>query len=540
MSTTRILIVEDEMVAAKILELRLTRLGYTPVGIVPSGEQAIETARTLQPDLVLMDIDLSGALDGVQAAEQIRAQFDLPVIFTTAHSDAETLERAKITEAFGYLVKPFDPRDLHNAIEIGLYKHTIERRLKESEERYRLISELTSDFAYSVRVDATGRGTTEWVTDAFYSILGYTQDELNAHRSFLSFVHPDDQTIFRERWKTLGAGENYVGEYRLVTKRGETRWLRDYARPVWDAAAQRIIRVHGAAQDITERKHTAEEIALQRARFQQLFENAPIAIALLDAQDRITSINHAFADLFQYVLAECAGRAINELIVPPNLFAEAERLSHNVTHGIRVDQESVRQRKDGTRVPVQMYGVPILTDSQTSGIFAIYVDISERKQREQHLEYLSTHDALTGLYNRAYFETEVARLEHSRSFPVSIVMGDVDGLKQTNDSRGHSVGDELLRDAARVLRDAFRGEDIVARIGGDEFAILLPATDAAQIQQIMLRVRQAIQAYNASAHALPLSFSLGVVTAEQGAALSQALIEADTAMYQEKAAHHQA
>jgi diguanylate cyclase (GGDEF)-like protein/PAS domain S-box-containing protein len=538
MSTKKILIVEDEMVAAKTLELRLTRLGYTPVGIVPSGEQAVQAAGALAPDLVLMDINLSGAMDGVQAAEQIRAQFDLPVIFTTAHSDTETLERAKITEAFGYLVKPFEMRDLRNAIEMGLYKHTLERKLKESEARYRLVSELTSDFAYSVRVDAPDQIVFEWMTDAFYQLTGYTQIEMNALGTFQPLIHPDDLAIFFTRRATLGAGKNYVGEYRILTKRGETRWLRDYARPVMDATTQRIMRVHGAAQDITEYKRVEAEIALQRARFQQLFENAPIAIALLDAQDRVTSINRAFQDLFQYTLAECRGRAINDLIVPPNLMAEGKRLSHNVTHGTRVDQESVRQRKDGSHVPVQMYGVPILAGSQTTGIFAIYADISERKQREARLEYLGTHDALTGLFNRAFFETELTRLEHSRNFPVSIVMGDVDGLKLTNDSLGHSAGDDLLREAARVLRDAFRAEDIVARIGGDEFAILLPATDAERIQQIMLRVRHAIQEHNARTPGVQLSFSLGVATAEKGTPLTDALIDADAAMYQEKAAHH--
>lgn len=538
MSNERILIVEDEIIAAKSLELRLRQLGYTVIGIVPSGEQAIQIAETATPALVLMDINLRGELDGIQTAEQIRARFGIPVIFTTSHDDDETLQRAKITEAFGYLVKPFETRELRNAIEMGLYKHAMECKLKESEARYRIISELISDFAYSERVAPDGSLITEWITDAVLNITGYTIEEISTLKSALSIVHPDDQEIFDKRTQALFAGKPSVDEFRIITKRGDVRWLRDYARPVWDEHENRVIRIDGAAQDITERRVAEKEIALQKARFEQLFENIPIGIALLDEHDVITSVNPAFQNIFQYTSAQVTNQSLNSVIVPPNLVEEATRLSARARQGESVQKESLRQRKDGTLVPVHICAVPIKIDQKLIGIFAIYVDISKQKQREQRLEYLSTHDTLTELYNRAYFETELLRLDRGRNYPVSIVVADVDGLKQINDTLGHAAGDELLRRAALVLTRAFRADDIVARIGGDEFAVLLPETDATATAQTILRVRQTLQKHNEASHAFPLSFSVGFATSRQGLSLVQALGEADTAMYQEKNNRH--
>jgi diguanylate cyclase (GGDEF)-like protein/PAS domain S-box-containing protein len=161
-------------------------------------------------------------------------------------------------------------------------------------------------------------------------------------------------------------------------------------------------------------------------------------------------------------------------------------------------------------------------------------DITERRRVEEELRYLSTHDALTGLYNRSFFEEELARLERGRDFPVSIVMADVDHLKITNDREGHAAGDELLRRAAYVLVTAFRAEDVTARIGGDEFAVLLPATDAAAAEVSLQRVRQLVAENNAGRFGASLRLSLGVSTAGRSMSLSGALQEADARMYRDK------
>jgi signal transduction histidine kinase len=127
MSPARVLIAEDESIVAANLQLRLESLGYAVVGSVDSGEEAVRQAEALRPDLVLMDIRLTGTLDGVAAAAQIRAQLDIPIIYLTAYTDDQTLERAKPTEPYGYLIKPFDTRELHTATMLALYKHSREK-----------------------------------------------------------------------------------------------------------------------------------------------------------------------------------------------------------------------------------------------------------------------------------------------------------------------------------------------------------------------------------------------------------------------------
>ncbi len=130
MAKTEILIVEDEAIIAMEIENRLKSLGYAVPAVVSTGADAIqEIAKTL-PDLALMDIKLKGEMDGIETAAQIRDRYDVPVVYLTVYADEDTLQRAKITEPFGYLIKPFAERELHAAIEIALYKHQMEEGVK--------------------------------------------------------------------------------------------------------------------------------------------------------------------------------------------------------------------------------------------------------------------------------------------------------------------------------------------------------------------------------------------------------------------------
>jgi len=166
---------------------------------------------------------------------------------------------------------------------------------------------------------------------------------------------------------------------------------------------------------------------------------------------------------------------------------------------------------------------------------AVQRELGERKSTQEQLVYQSTHDALTGLFNRGFFETEIHRLENSRQFPISIVMVDVDRLKYINDTFGHLAGDELLQRSANLLKEAFRAEDIVARIGGDEFCILLVETSMDQVQRIMDRVRLLVSCQVMPKGMPPLSLSLGCATAQPGQNLMETFKMADEQMYQEKA-----
>ena len=134
MSNAQIMVVEDEkIVALEIVEI-LKSFGYGVPALASSGEEAIQKIDEVQPDLVLMDIKLSGKMDGIEAAEKVRTQFGVPVVYLTAYADENTLQRVKISEPYGYLLKPFDEKELHTNIEMALYKSQMERKLKEHEQ----------------------------------------------------------------------------------------------------------------------------------------------------------------------------------------------------------------------------------------------------------------------------------------------------------------------------------------------------------------------------------------------------------------------
>ncbi|MEA1971628.1 MAG: GGDEF domain-containing protein, partial [Thermodesulfobacteriota bacterium] len=153
---------------------------------------------------------------------------------------------------------------------------------------------------------------------------------------------------------------------------------------------------------------------------------------------------------------------------------------------------------------------------------------------EEQLRYLSTHDSLTGLYGRAFFDEEMFRFERGRTFPVSVVMLDVDGLKWVNDTRGHKAGDALLKRVAQVLGMVFRAGDIAARIGGDEFAVLLPGTGISAAKEILVRFRAFLEDHNKEYPDLPLSLSIGVAEGSKGDSLACVQKKADELMYREK------
>ncbi|HQO39278.1 MAG TPA: response regulator, partial [Spirochaetota bacterium] len=143
--TKRILIVEDQLIIGLDLRLMLESLGYQITGIVGSGEECIEAVRREKPDLVLMDIMLSGEIDGIFTAELINREFDVPIIYLTAHSDENSLVRANLTEPYGYIVKPIDEKYLYSAIEIALHRFKLDRELKKSEIKYRTLFEQSLD-----------------------------------------------------------------------------------------------------------------------------------------------------------------------------------------------------------------------------------------------------------------------------------------------------------------------------------------------------------------------------------------------------------
>lgn len=168
-------------------------------------------------------------------------------------------------------------------------------------------------------------------------------------------------------------------------------------------------------------------------------------------------------------------------------------------------------------------------------VMAILRDTTQRSQLLKELHYVSLHDHLTGLYNRAYFEQQMQQLHNTQHLPITVIVCDLDGLKAVNDTLGHQFGDQLLKVAATALSAAFTSNDIIARIGGDEFAILLPNTPLLEAEAAYQRIRVAETAYNVQKNIIVLSISIGMaISSQHSANLNELFLEADNNMYKEK------
>jgi len=280
-----------------------------------------------------------------------------------------------------------------------------------------------------------------------------------------------------------------------------------------------------------ERKRDEEIMRQQLAAM----ENSMDGMATLNPDGEFIYLNHAHVEIYGYNSPdELIGKTWQDLYEEEEIRRFETEILPILRELGKWRGEAIGKRRDGTSFPQEM-SLSLIDEGR---IVCIVRDITERKAAEDKLRYMSTHDALTGLYNRAYFDEELARLERGRKFPVSIVMTDVDGLKQVNDRLGHADGDALLKLTATVLKDVFRAEDVVARIGGDEFAALLPNTDADAAEEAIERLKKSLANHNTDCPHTPLSLSIGAAIAETGAKLVEAWRMADARMYLDKRSRH--
>jgi hypothetical protein len=261
MAGKQILVVEDEVIVARDLEHELKSLGYDVPAIASSGEEAIEKAAAANPHLVLMDIRLKGLMDGVDTAHEIRRRFNIPVVFLTAYADEATLQRAKTAEPYGYLLKPFETRELRTSIETALHKHHMERELQE-QQRW-LMTVLWSIGDGVVVADKDGLVT--FINPVAELLTGWKRHEVAGRHltEVLKIAGPDQQTVEHPMLRVLrdGATVHLQDDFELVTKSGERMQVDDSAAPLRDGAGN-LSGVVVVFRDATERR-TFEEEALR-------------------------------------------------------------------------------------------------------------------------------------------------------------------------------------------------------------------------------------------------------------------------------------
>jgi len=408
-----------------------------------------------------------------------------------------------------------------------------ELALQENERRLTNLMGNLPGMAYRCRNTADWR--MEFVSPGCQELTGYPAEALlhNQVVAYGDLIHPQDrQMVWDEVQQGLREKRPFRMTYRITCAEGREKWVWEQGVGVGNSENGEII-LEGFITDTTESKQAEISLRDSHERFLTIIDslNAHVYVADMHTYE-ILLVNEKMRVDFG---DELVGKTCYKV------FRGAEQICPHCTNirllnddGIPTAGVTWESHNPITKRWYLNYDRAIKWVDHRMVRIQIATDITQRKQAEERLEYLSNHDALTGLYNRLFFEAELERLQNSRQFPISIAMVDVDGMKKINDSYGHAAGDQLLCRAAAVLRSSFRNEDVIARIGGDEFAILLTHTSEKDIQWIVQRISEVISGNNLESTPQNVSLSIGFATAQEGDCLSDILIESDRRMYQQK------
>ncbi|MFQ5950103.1 MAG: PAS domain S-box protein, partial [Nitrospiria bacterium] len=375
MAKKKILVVEDQKVVGMDIELMLERLGYDIPAVVSSGEEAVQKAAETKPDLVLMDIMLKEKMDGVAAAERIRNRFNIPVVFATAYADEATLQHAKMTRPYGYIVKPLDERELYATIEVALYKHRLEKELRESEERFRAVAQSAADAI--ITADSDGK-IVSWNRGA-QTIFGYREEEVLGKP--LSILMPER---YRDDHQRGLAQARETGESPLMCKTSLLHGLRkdgsefplEISLSTWKTGKGTFF--SGIIRDITERQEAQKALHDSEQKFRLLVEHSPDVIMRLDREGTILFINYT---LPEYTVEGVLGTRVFNYLSAKDGLRYKHLLNQVVSSG---EPGSLELAAAGPTYWLTRL-VPIKQEKQVESVLVIATNITERKLAEEAL-----------------------------------------------------------------------------------------------------------------------------------------------------------
>lgn len=457
----RIMIVEDEFVVSLDLKNMLEDLGHHVVATVARGEDVVSTATSTQPDMVLMDIRLAGIMTGTEAAQQLKAVMDVPVVFLSAYSDDSVLAEAEKSFPHGYLVKPFERRELAATIRMASVKHRSEMHCRVSERRLRMAIEAAQLSYFELNCESDQ-----------LQFLGHHHDWveenlLDGTTSLLSIVSPSH----RSQLQTQLERHNAINAVYEAGPQLSGGFIEIHAEKLLLGLHQSWI---GVVADVSERHQN--EIQLRQAK--AVFDTTNEAILILDVHGEVIAANPAFSRVTGYSLQQICKQLPEEFLydnsatlVPPHL----HELSANHWSG-----EVCCVKQDGLSFPAWLHICKVrapLPKKPIDHYVLMFSDISALRRAEEDLISLVHHDHLTGLGNRRKLEkvlhTEIMRAKrHQTSFGVLYL--DLDGFKLVNDTLGHHIGDRLLQQIAQRISKHIRLGDTPVRVGGDEFVVVVP------------------------------------------------------------------
>ena len=521
----QILIVEDEQIVAMDIHNRLQDMGYGVAAIASSGEEAIRKTADLRPDLILMDITLGKGMDGIEAANQIHEKYNTPVIYLSSNIVEDRIEQIKETTPFAFIVKPFEDRELRIAIEIATYRHKVEEALSQSEEKYRTILDNIEEVYFEV--DLAGNFT--FFNDALCKIAGLPRNELLG-MSNLQYAKPETAKkmyeTFNEVYRTGKPAK--VEDYEIVRMDGIKKTIALSTSLIKDLSGN-ATGFRGIVRDVTERNLSEAKLLKSEERYRALFENNPIETIIVDNRGTITGYNHEkiksgcrLPNPGDVMYRDYAGKHKNDMY---------SNLMECIESGVLKE------------LPDEQYGDKFLyikISPFPEGAIITSIDVTDQKRVERRLSHLATHDPLTGLSNRVLFDDRLSlELAHAQrnGKKLAIMLLDLDNFKDINDSWGHSVGDEVLKTIGRRLPEFLRKSDSIARMGGDEFLVLLPEIEKAEdARAIALKMLDAFKKpFIVGERKLYTTTSIGIaIYPDDGTDRDMLMKNADMAMYSVK------
>ncbi|MFA5834849.1 MAG: PAS domain S-box protein [Bacteroidota bacterium] len=390
MKKKKVLIVEDEKIVALDLRSILSSTGYIVVADVSTGKQAVTAVEQFSPDIILMDIALKGSMSGIDAAKIILNRYDIPIIFLTANSDTKTLEHAKHVSAYGYILKPFDERDIRTTVEMVLYKHKTESHVKN--QRQWLETTLRSIGDAVIATDKKGFVT--FMNIIAEQLTGWKQEEAAGKKLGEVFVIENENTgkqlpnpvakVLRER-TSLSLTNHTI----LIAKNGARTFIEDSAAPIFNDA-QVITGVVLTFRDVTEKRKSQDELNRNEQRYRALIEKSTEVVMIMDNVGTILYSTSSITTMLGYTTIEFVGRNAFEFLHPEEIETNKERLQDLLRQPGKSILVQLRFRhKDRSWRWLEAAGTNLINDPAVNGLVVNFRDITYRRDSEEKLNHLN-------------------------------------------------------------------------------------------------------------------------------------------------------
>lgn len=391
MSKIRILVVEDDGIVAADIEDSLKDLGYEIAAVVASGEEALEVVNVKKTDLVLMDIVLQGEMNGIHAAGEMRSKFNVPVVYLTAYADEDTLEKAKVTEPYGYLIKPFEDRELHTVIEMALYKHSMEKKLKESEEWFSTTLKSIGDAV----ITSDQKGTITFMNHVAQSLTGWREEDAigKPMEEVFNIINEEtEKKVENPVSKVLRDGVivGLANHTLLIAKDGTKIAIDDSGAPILNSEGN-IIGVVLVFRDIASRRRAEKALEDEKERLAVTLRSIGDGVITTNREGKIVLINKISEKLTGWSQSEAFGKPLAEVfhIINEKTRVRCENPVDKVLEtGEIVDlaNHTALIAKDGTERAIADSGAPIRDkDGNIFGVVLVFRDITEKQKMEEDL-----------------------------------------------------------------------------------------------------------------------------------------------------------